>query len=109
MGLGNLLNLNRARRLYDHFRKGMDDTKLMEDNKWWFRLFDLALEVTEIKEFIQMLKGYKTYLIAIATAALAIAHALGKIDDALYQSLLALLGAGGIAAVGAKINRLNGK
>lgn len=54
-----------------------------------------------------MLKGYKTYIVAILTAALAAAHALGYIDEQTYQSLLALLAAGGLSTVAAKINRMN--
>jgi len=32
---------------------------------------------------------------------------MGKIDDGLYQSLLALLGAGAVSTIAAKINRLD--
>lgn len=106
MGLGNLLNLNRVRKFYDHFRKGMDNRELLKDSKWWYRLFELAIAITEIKEIGHMLQGYKTYIVAALTAALALLHALGYIDDATYKSLLALLAAGGVATVGAKINRV---
>lgn len=53
-----------------------------------------------------MLQGYKTYIIAALVATLAALHALGYIDEATYQTLLALLGAGGLSTVAAKIGRL---
>ena len=106
MGLGNILNLNRIRRFYDHFRKGVDNPALLNDIQWWYRLIELALAITEVKEILNMLKGYKTYLVAALTAALTFAHSMGYIDTTTYQALLALLGAGGLASVAAKINRV---
>lgn len=53
-----------------------------------------------------MLKGYKTYIVAALIAAAGVAHSLGIIDEATYKALLTLLGAGGLATVAAKINRL---
>jgi len=55
------------------------------------------------------LPGKKTYIIAIATAALVVAHTLGFIDETTYQSLLALLAAMGGATIAAKINRVEEK
>ena len=52
-----------------------------------------------------MLQGKKTYIVAGATAAAAVAHALGYVDDPTYQMLLGLLGASGAATLAAKINR----
>lgn len=52
------------------------------------------------------LKGYKTYVIAALTATLTLLHSLGKIDEATFQTLLALLGAGGLTTVAAKINSI---
>lgn len=69
-------------------------------------LFKLAWSITEVKEIMKWLTGYKTYIIAALTAALTLAHSLGYIDEATYQTLLALLGAGGISTVAAKINRI---
>lgn len=52
------------------------------------------------------LKGYKTYLIAAAIGAITAAHALGYIDDMTFDMLIKLLGAGGLATMAAKVNRL---
>ena len=55
---------------------------------------------------VSWLKGKKTYIVAALTAIVAFLHSTGQIDDATYQTLLALLGAGALATVSAKINRL---
>lgn len=106
MGLGNLINLYRIQKAYSHFRKAVDNPKLLADSKWWLEFFKLLLAITEIKELIHMLQGYKTYIVAALTAAVTLLHALGYIDDATYQALLALLGAGAVTTVAAKINRI---
>ncbi len=54
-----------------------------------------------------MLKGYKTYIVAAMIAALSLAHQMGYIDEATFQNLLALLSAGAVSTVAAKINRLS--
>jgi hypothetical protein len=51
------------------------------------------------------LDGYKTYLMALAAAAAVFAHALNWIDDATFQMLLALFGAGGLAALRAGVTK----
>lgn len=56
-----------------------------------------------------MLQGYKTYIIAILSAVVVAAHAMGYIDDATRDTLLGLLGAGAIGTVAAKVNRLDKK
>lgn len=53
-----------------------------------------------------MLQGYKTYIVAALTAIVTLLHSLGYIDEATYQALLALLGAGAVTTVAAKINRI---
>ena len=57
--------------------------------------------------FIQLLQGKKSYIISALTVTLGILHMMGRIDDSTYQSLLALLGAGAVTTLAAKINRLN--
>ena len=52
-----------------------------------------------------MLQGKKTYLVAAAIALVSVAHTLGYLDDATWQTLLGLLGAGAGATLAAKINR----
>jgi len=103
MGLGNLINLYRVQKLYGLLRKAKDNPKLLNDIKWWKEVFDTALSIKEIQE---MLTSYKTYIIAAIIALLAGLHAMGYIDEATYQTLLALLGAGGLTTVAAKINRI---
>lgn len=56
-----------------------------------------------------MLQGYKTYIVAALAALTVFAHSLGYIDDATRDTLLALLGAGGVATLAAKINRVETK
>jgi len=56
-----------------------------------------------------MLKGYKTYIIAILSAAVVTAHAMGLIDTATRDLLLGLLASGAVGTVAAKINRLDKK
>jgi uncharacterized membrane protein len=53
-----------------------------------------------------MLQGWKTYIVAAAMAAATAAHALGFIDDATYQTIMAFLGSLGVATFSAKVNRL---
>lgn len=106
MGLGNLLNLYRIQKLYSHFRKGVDNPTLFKTKEYWLGFFKLAWSIVEVKEMFGWLKGYKTYIVAILTASLTLAHSLGYIDEATYQTLLALLGAGAVSTVAAKINRI---
>ena len=54
-----------------------------------------------------MLTGYKSYIVAVLAAAVTALHSLGYIDTATFQNLMALLGAGAVGAVAAKINRIN--
>jgi hypothetical protein len=52
-----------------------------------------------------MLQGKKTYLVAALVVVIACLHALGALDDELYKTLLALLGAGAIATMRAALGR----
>ena len=52
-------------------------------------------------------QGKKTYLVAAAIAAVAVAQKLGYLDADSAQMILTLLGAGGAATLAAKINRTN--
>jgi hypothetical protein len=49
------------------------------------------------------MRGLKTYLFASLIAAATVAHSLGYIDNTLYQALLGLFGAGGLAALRAAV------
>lgn len=103
-----LLNLYRIQKLYKLFRKAVDSPSVMKDKDYWLEVFKTALTIQEVKEMLTALQGYKTYLIAALTAAVTLLHALGYIDEATFQTLMALLGSGAIATVAAKVNRLNG-
>lgn len=101
MGIINLWNKTKLYRLYQKMR---GNPELLSSKDFWLEVLTTAWNIKEIRE---MLKGYKTYIVAILTAALTLLHSLGYIDDTLYQSLLALLAAGAVGTVAAKINRLN--
>ena len=51
------------------------------------------------------MRGKKTYLFAIAIGALTAFKAMGWIDHAVYDVLLGLFGAGGLAALRAGVNK----
>jgi|WetSurMetagenome_2_1015567.scaffolds.fasta_scaffold38931_3 hypothetical protein len=51
------------------------------------------------------LAGYKTYIFAAAIALATFAKAVGWIDDNAYQVILALFGAGGLAALRAGVTK----
>lgn len=60
-------------------------------------------------EFINSLKGKKTYIVAIAIGMLTTANTLGYIDDETFKMLLGLLNGVGLMTISAKINRVNTK
>ena len=53
-----------------------------------------------------MFSGYKTYLAATGIAGVTLLHVLGYLSDETYQTLLGLLGAGGLAALRAGIGKV---
>ena len=98
-----LTNLYRISRLYGLLTKGRHHTELFASPAYWVDLIHAALAIEEIQA---MFKGYKTYIVAALMGALTVLKSLGYIDDATYQTLMALLGAGAVGTVAAKINRL---
>lgn len=98
-----LINLYRINKLYEIIRCGFKNPSLFKDSNYWLKIFKVAFSIKEVKE---MLSGYKTYIVAILTAAVTLLHSLGYIDDTLFQTLLALLGAGALGTVSAKINNI---
>ena len=50
-----------------------------------------------------MFNGYRTYLCAIGIGIATAAKALGYLDEATYQALVGMLGAGGLAALRAGV------
>lgn len=51
------------------------------------------------------MNGKKTYLMAGLIGVATMVRALGWIDDSVYQALLGLLGAGGLAALRAGVTK----
>ena len=60
-----------------------------------------------IKEVLNMsfLSGYKTYICAAAIGVLTGLHYAGVIDQTLYQTLVGLFGAGGLASLRAGVSK----
>lgn len=56
---------------------------------------------------MEWLKGKKTYILAILMAIVNGLYFSDKIDKATYDMLINLLGAGAVATVAAKVNRVN--
>lgn len=54
---------------------------------------------------MHLLTGNKTYLCALAAGVVQVAHSLGWIDDAVYQTIFGLLSAGGLAALRAGVTK----
>ena len=103
MIIKDLINLKRIYKFYKLLQKGINNKQLFKSFSYREELVKSLIEIREVKE---MLKGYKTYIVAILTAALTVAKSLGYIDDQTYQTLIALLGAGALGTVAAKINRI---
>jgi hypothetical protein len=98
--------------VWRHTEKAEQDPALYRSVGWWKKLLaecgDLWAVLPIPKETRAMLNGamlsgYKTYIVAGLAGALTIAHALGYIDSDGYATLMALLGAGGVATVRAAI------
>ena len=53
----------------------------------------------------QNLSGHRTYIIAVLIGAASAAHFLGWIDGQAYTAILGLLGAGGLSALRAGIEK----
>jgi len=58
---------------------------------------------------METLQGKRTYIIAALAAIVTLVKYLGYIDEDLFQMLLGLLGAGGVATMAAKVNRIDKK
>lgn len=58
-----------------------------------------------MKAVLGWLSGKKTYLIAVATILVAGLHTVGYVTDSGYNAALALLGAGGLAALRAGVTK----
>ena len=56
---------------------------------------------------MEWLKGKKTYIMAVLMASVTVAYNLGYIDKTTYDMLLALLSAGAVSTVAAKMNRVD--
>lgn len=99
-----IVNLWRKLQLNKLISKAVDNPELLKSSKWWK---DFIKAFWGIREVRILLTGYKSYIVAVLAAAVTAAHALGYIDNATFQNLMALLGAGAVGTVAAKINRIN--
>lgn len=106
VGLRNLRNLWRISQLYDKITDARKHPDTLRHPATWEALYKAAWAVEEIRV---MLSGSRSYLVAAAVAAVTVAYTLGYIDEKMYQSLLGLLGAGGLAAVRAAISKATPK
>lgn len=52
---------------------------------------------------MSFLKGYRTYICAFLIGLATVAHVLGYLDATSYNTLIGLLGAGGLAALRAAV------
>lgn len=105
MGLG---NLNSIRKLWNHISNAIRNPLLFKNKEWWEDFFIKLWKVEEFRiiwrrDIMGFLKGKKTYLIAMAIGALTALKALGFIDEATYQTILGLLGAGGLMTLRAGV------
>lgn len=100
-----LVNLWRIKTLYDRITEGRRHPARLADPAYWIRLYRAAWAVEEVRT---MLAGYKTYIIAALVAAVTVAQQLGYLDAATAQTLLGLLGAGGLATLRAGVTK-NGR
>jgi hypothetical protein len=97
------IDLIRLAKVYKLIKDGIKKPSLFTQYAYWRKIFETLWSIKEIRD---MLKGYKTYIVAALTAIVTLLHSLGYIDDAMYKALLALLGAGAVSTVAAKINRI---
>jgi hypothetical protein len=93
----------RLYKVYKLIRDGFKDPSLFTQYWHWRKIFETLLSIKEVRD---MLKGYKTYIVAALTAIVTLLHSLGYIDEATYKALMALLGTGAVTTVAAKINRI---
>lgn len=101
-----LINLWRKLSLNKLVSQAVNNPELLKSSKWWK---DFIKAFWGIREVRILLTGYKSYIVAVLAASVTALHALGYIDDALFQTLMGLLGAGAVGTVAAKINRINPK
>lgn len=102
-GIHQLLNLYKLGKLSKLIDKFIKHPEVIKDVKFWK---DFINTLFSIKEIQVMLQGYKTYIVAALMAIATFLHALGIIDDATYQAILAFLGSLGVATIAAKVNRI---
>lgn len=53
-----------------------------------------------------MLKGKKTYIVALAVGVVSTAYSLGYVDENTYKMVLGFLNSFGLATLAAKMNRV---
>ena len=99
MGLTDLWNKAKLYGLYGDAKK---NPELLKTKEFWVDVFTTVWKIEYIRD---MLKGFKTYIVAVLAAAVTVAHMLGYLDESAFQNLMALLGSGAVMTVAAKLNR----
>jgi hypothetical protein len=102
-------NLYKIQKVYELIRNLIEKPELRKDKKHWSKLLKELIGIQEVKEMIDWLKGKKSYIVSALIAAVQLAFMMGYIDEATRDALLALLGAGAISTVAAKMNRISKK
>lgn len=95
-----LWNLKRINDFYKHLRKA---PKLFKDSEWQIDFVKKLIKIQEVKEMINMLKGKKTYLVAVLMFALAGLKGIGLIDEPTYQTIMGLLAGLGLTTLRAAV------
>ena len=103
---GRVRNLLRYAKLYGLYRDGVEQRDKLAQPAFWRDVLHTAVTLTEVQEMQIMLKGYKSYIVAILMGAIQVGVMLGYITQEMANELYKLLGAGAVMTVAAKINRL---
>ena len=98
-------NLLRINKLYNQLRDFLEWKQSATDAKNWSEFFKTLLSITEVKEMLTSLQGYKTYIVAALVGLVIALQQLGYITGDQAKTLLEILGAAGAATLAAKINR----
>ncbi len=107
--LKRIKNLYDIQKAYGLFRDFIENPELRKNHKFTGKFVRALIEVKEVIELIKFLQGKKSYIISALAFGVQAAFVMGYIDEATRNSLLQLLGAGAIATVSAKLNRIDKK
>lgn len=72
----------------------------------WMRGLKALLRNLNAVEVVRYLRGKKTHVIALLVACVALAYAVGWIDQSTFATLATMLGALGLSAIRAGVEKL---